>query len=217
MMYKRNDGFVESEPMRIPSKGRNASGLPKATTKERETWVDRLIGAIVAMCSVGAALSVVFFDYSATNLFSGLNLALLSGVGLQSAVIALLSVRVLSGIRRIDTSAASIAHAVARAEVVLGGMRQELQDPRVGAKEQGPPEPKPVSDGIVDGRWYKLFADGSVHLETMLGFRKFASISEAQQFVGSSLQIPCREARESSIGEPTSSGQSRELVHGRFF
>jgi hypothetical protein len=41
-----------------------------------------------------------------------------------------------------------------------------------------------VTRGELNGRDYVLFRDGSVLIETLLGPRRFASISEAQEFIG---------------------------------
>jgi hypothetical protein len=41
-----------------------------------------------------------------------------------------------------------------------------------------------VTRGALNGRDYVLFRDGSVVLETLLGPRRFASIGEAQEFIG---------------------------------
>jgi hypothetical protein len=43
-----------------------------------------------------------------------------------------------------------------------------------------------VTRGALNGRDYVLFRDGSVMVETLLGPRRFASISEAQEFIGAS-------------------------------
>lgn len=42
-----------------------------------------------------------------------------------------------------------------------------------------------VTRGTLNGREYVLFRDGSVMVETLLGPRRFASIPEAQEFIGS--------------------------------
>jgi hypothetical protein len=41
-----------------------------------------------------------------------------------------------------------------------------------------------VTRGELNGRDYVLYRDGSVLIETLLGPRRFASISEAQEFIG---------------------------------
>lgn len=41
-----------------------------------------------------------------------------------------------------------------------------------------------VTRGALNGRDYVLFRDGSVVVETMLGPRRFKSITEAQEFIG---------------------------------
>ncbi|MEJ2124544.1 MAG: hypothetical protein P8Y67_04870 [Alphaproteobacteria bacterium] len=41
-----------------------------------------------------------------------------------------------------------------------------------------------VTRGELNGRDYVLFRDGSVVIETLIGPRRFASISEAQEFIG---------------------------------
>jgi hypothetical protein len=41
-----------------------------------------------------------------------------------------------------------------------------------------------VTRGALNGRDYVLFRDGSVVLETLLGPRRFASITDAQEFIG---------------------------------
>lgn len=41
-----------------------------------------------------------------------------------------------------------------------------------------------VTRGAVGGRDYVLFRDGSVVVETLLGPRRFLSLSEAQEFIG---------------------------------
>jgi hypothetical protein len=41
-----------------------------------------------------------------------------------------------------------------------------------------------VTRGELNGREYVLFRDGSVMIETLLGPRRFSSISEAQEFIG---------------------------------
>lgn len=41
-----------------------------------------------------------------------------------------------------------------------------------------------VTRGAVGGREYMLFRDGSVVVETLLGPRRFLSLSEAQEFIG---------------------------------
>jgi hypothetical protein len=41
-----------------------------------------------------------------------------------------------------------------------------------------------VTRGALNGRDYVLFRDGSVLVETLLGPRRFSSISEAQEFIG---------------------------------
>jgi hypothetical protein len=41
-----------------------------------------------------------------------------------------------------------------------------------------------VTRGALNGRDYVLFRDGSVVVETLLGPRRFASITEAQEFIG---------------------------------
>jgi hypothetical protein len=43
-----------------------------------------------------------------------------------------------------------------------------------------------VTRGALNGRDYVLFRDGSVMIETLLGPRRFASIAEAQEFIGAS-------------------------------
>lgn len=43
-----------------------------------------------------------------------------------------------------------------------------------------------VTRGELHGRDYVLFRDGSVMIETLLGTRRFASITEAQEFIGAS-------------------------------
>lgn len=44
-----------------------------------------------------------------------------------------------------------------------------------------------VTRGAVGGRDYVLFRDGSVVVETLLGPRRFLSLSEAQEFIGTNL------------------------------
>ncbi len=46
------------------------------------------------------------------------------------------------------------------------------------------PRGEPVAVGSLNGREYKLFGDGSVEMETILGKRRFASILDAREFVG---------------------------------
>jgi hypothetical protein len=41
-----------------------------------------------------------------------------------------------------------------------------------------------VTRGALNGREYVLFRDGSVVVETLLGARRFGSITEAQEFIG---------------------------------
>jgi hypothetical protein len=41
-----------------------------------------------------------------------------------------------------------------------------------------------VSQGRIKDRNYVMFADGSVDVETLLGVRRFPSLGEAQQFIG---------------------------------
>jgi hypothetical protein len=41
-----------------------------------------------------------------------------------------------------------------------------------------------VTRGALNGRDYILFRDGSVVVETLLGARRFPSITEAQEFIG---------------------------------
>ena len=41
-----------------------------------------------------------------------------------------------------------------------------------------------VTRGALNGRDYTLFRDGSVVVETLLGARRFPSITEAQEFIG---------------------------------
>jgi hypothetical protein len=41
-----------------------------------------------------------------------------------------------------------------------------------------------VTRGALNGRDYVLFRDGSVVVETLLGPRRFSSITEAQEFIG---------------------------------
>ena len=41
-----------------------------------------------------------------------------------------------------------------------------------------------ITRGALNGRDYVLFRDGSVMVETLLGPRRFASITEAQEFIG---------------------------------
>ncbi len=41
-----------------------------------------------------------------------------------------------------------------------------------------------VTRGALNGRDYVLFRDGSVVVETLLGARRFPSITEAQEFIG---------------------------------
>ena len=43
-----------------------------------------------------------------------------------------------------------------------------------------------VTRGALNGRDYVLFRDGSVVVETLLGPRRFGSITEAQEFIGAS-------------------------------
>ena len=43
-----------------------------------------------------------------------------------------------------------------------------------------------VTRGALNGRDYVLFRDGSVVVETLLGPRRFPSITEAQEFIGAS-------------------------------
>ncbi len=67
--------------------------------------------------------------------------------------------------------------------------------PRVGSPRspmQPPPPPflqqrsanEVITRGALNGRDYVLYRDGSVLIETLLGPRRFASISEAQEFIG---------------------------------
>jgi hypothetical protein len=41
-----------------------------------------------------------------------------------------------------------------------------------------------VTRGALNGRDYVLFRDGSVVVETLMGPRRFISITEAQEFIG---------------------------------
>jgi hypothetical protein len=46
------------------------------------------------------------------------------------------------------------------------------------------PRGEPLASGSLNGRDYKLYGDGSVEMETILGTRCFASILDAREFVG---------------------------------
>ena len=72
-----------------------------------------------------------------------------------------------------------------------------LQRAAAAAAQPAPPMPEPepepayvepdaiVERGRVGDRAYVLFGDGSVEVETLLGVRRFASIDEARDFIGS--------------------------------
>ncbi|MDO9382614.1 MAG: hypothetical protein Q7T86_07085 [Hyphomicrobiaceae bacterium] len=47
-----------------------------------------------------------------------------------------------------------------------------------------PAELQLLSRGIMEGRQYAVFADGSIELETAFGPRWFASIELAHEFIG---------------------------------
>jgi len=46
------------------------------------------------------------------------------------------------------------------------------------------PPKKIVERGVLKDRPYRLFGDGTIEIETMLGLRRFASIQEAYEFIG---------------------------------
>ncbi|HEY8578242.1 MAG TPA: hypothetical protein VIL72_00035 [Beijerinckiaceae bacterium] len=57
-----------------------------------------------------------------------------------------------------------------------------------GGRPAAAPQPRPtagvVDAGMVGGRPYRRFANGSVQVDTLLGQRMFASMEEARAFVG---------------------------------
>ncbi len=44
--------------------------------------------------------------------------------------------------------------------------------------------PQIIDEGEMMGRAYRLFSDGSIEIATLLGLRRFASLSDARQFIG---------------------------------
>jgi hypothetical protein len=47
-----------------------------------------------------------------------------------------------------------------------------------------PERPALVGHGVIEGRDYSEYADGSVEISTMLGRRRFATLAAAREFVG---------------------------------
>lgn len=44
--------------------------------------------------------------------------------------------------------------------------------------------PQLIDEGEMMGRAYRLFSDGSIEIATLLGLRRFASLSDARHFIG---------------------------------
>jgi hypothetical protein len=73
-----------------------------------------------------------------------------------------------------SSSRLSVAHAHAHAHAHPS---QQLMSTRPATNEV-------VTKGALGGRDYVLFRDGSVVVETLLGPRRFLSLTEAQEFIG---------------------------------
>ena len=58
-----------------------------------------------------------------------------------------------------------------------------VQEPRPVPKNAAPKK-KVLERGWLKDRAYVIFVDGSVEIETLLGLRRFASLRDAQEFVG---------------------------------
>jgi hypothetical protein len=76
-------------------------------------------------------------------------------------------------------------HLLAR-QPVNGGQTKTAPPMRAASPQlmSARPPTEIVARGEVGGRDYVLFRDGSVVIETLLGPRRFLSLSEAQQFIG---------------------------------
>lgn len=109
--------------------------------------------------------------------------AVLSGFG-----IAILSA-IMRGVHSLETLATELAVARARpqnAPSVESAPAPALQS---GAATRTPaPSSQNASDivsrGEISGREYVLFADGTVGVETLIGRRRFRTLSDARQFIG---------------------------------
>lgn len=65
---------------------------------------------------------------------------------------------------------------------------RQRPEPAAPQPDVAPPQPEPVriaERGRLHGRPYIAFSDGSAEVETLLGRRRFASLAEARDFVGS--------------------------------
>jgi hypothetical protein len=84
-------------------------------------------------------------------------------------------------------------------EKVIGLLSRQPQgagQPKISQSARTPPQfaapqmmaPRPATEvvtrGALGGRDYVLFRDGSVVVETLLGPRRFLSLTEAQEFIG---------------------------------
>jgi hypothetical protein len=77
-----------------------------------------------------------------------------------------------------------IIHLLAR-QPANGGQAKTGTPMRASAQLMAPRQTSEVvTRGAVGGRDYVLFRDGSVVVETLLGPRRFLSLSEAQEFIG---------------------------------
>jgi hypothetical protein len=87
------------------------------------------------------------------------------------------------------SSNTSTASAMSSAMSLAAAPTSAPVSPGIGQTPMLMPQRTPsevVTRGALNGRDYVLFRDGSVVVETLLGPRRFGSITEAQEFIGAS-------------------------------
>lgn len=161
----------------------------------------RRFWAAVALLAIywmgwGVVLTQWLFTADTTPTLHGTLLVMMAAIGVLATVMALVVSHVVEELRQAPAAAAVKANA--GREVPKPGIAPRHKEQARGSKREpaGPPSPPPIAppepetqviaEGEIQGRVYRHFSDGSVEISTLLGMRRFASLTDARQFIGPS-------------------------------
>lgn len=159
----------------------------------------RRFWAAVALLAVywmgwGVAVMQWLFAAGPAAVLHGTLLVMMAAVGVLAAVMTLVASHVVEELRRAPGAAKVTAGADVAAPAVAPRYKEKAQAPK---REPAVPPPSPrvaipqpeaqvIAEGEIHGRIYRHFSDGSVEISTLLGMRRFASLTDARQFIGPS-------------------------------
>lgn len=150
--------------------------------------------ALLAIYWMGWGVALVQWLFSADTgaALHGALLVMMAAIGVLATVMTLVASHVVDELRRAPAAGAGKANPAAEAPATSVATSRAMKKARAPKRESErslqpqqppPPESQVIAEGEIQGRTYRHFSDGSVEISTLLGMRRFASLTDARQFI----------------------------------